>query len=185
MPLYFWVAIGCPGAENAEPSRKIAPICSSNLKESVVSMYLQELYANLQQRLFDNTVTNKQCVRWNLPSKFLWCSGTSTHVTNIIVKKSKIAASHVPTHSSKSPPTTHPISTEKNLHHPILLAQAQRVLSILLRPCGRARCIANAASCILGHVADTLGRVTESASRTLNGVAENVTESADCNGVSC
>ncbi|KAM0794828.1 hypothetical protein BDR22DRAFT_873925 [Usnea florida] len=78
-----------------------------------------------------------------------------------------------PTHS------TSPISLERNLRHPSLLAQAQWVLSILLGPCARARCIANAAGCILAHVANALSCVTDSASRALDGVAENITEAAD------
>ena len=74
---------------------------------------------------------------------------------------------------------------EQKFRHIILLAQAQRVLGILLGPCGRARCIANAAGCILGHITDALGRVTDSTSCTLDGVAKHVTEAADCSGVSC
>ena len=85
------------------------------------------------------------------------------------------------THSPKPPLITH---LTQRFCYPNLLAQAQRVLSILLGPCGRARRIANAASCILGHVANAFSGVTESASRTLNGVAEDVAEAADCNGVS-
>ena len=85
------------------------------------------------------------------------------------------------THTLRSPPTPHPISPKRGLRHSTLLAQAQRVLSILLRPGSRARRIANAAGRILGHVADALGRVAESASRTLEGVAEDVAEAANCN----
>lgn len=71
-----------------------------------------------------------------------------------------------------------------------LLAQSQGVLSILLRPSGRARGISDATGRIFGDVADALGCITQSSSRALEGVAEDVAEAAHCsyfvrNGVVC
>ena len=78
------------------------------------------------------------------------------------------------------------------LHHPRLhsqqptiarsplLAQPQRVLGILLRPSGRACSISHAAGSVFGHVTDALGSVAQCACCTLDCVAEDVTETADC-----
>lgn len=66
-----------------------------------------------------------------------------------------------------------------------LLAQPQRVLSILLRPGSRACSISDATSGIFGHVADALCRVTQSPSCALEGVTEDVAEATDCGYVRC
>lgn len=91
----------------------------------------------------------------------------------------KIICTCSPTSHSQLPSSSHK-RTNIRLIRLRLLAQAQRVLSTLLRTGSIARSISDATGSVFGHVADALCGVAQSACGALDCVAEDVAETADC-----